>query len=82
MNPYQIQKISENQHQSCPCGAVAEHPYGLCRKCHAGMTWRRRDAGTARHASRRRRGSQARERGRILALATSMFRTSSKGGDL
>jgi hypothetical protein len=82
MNLYQIYKIAEDRRQSCPCGALAEHPHGLCRKCHAGMIWRRRNVGTTRHSSRRRRGSQARERVRILALATSMFRTSSKGDDL
>jgi hypothetical protein len=82
MNPHQIYKIAEVRHQSCPCGAVAEHHHGLCRKCHAGMTWRRRNAGTARNSSRRRRGRQSRERGRLLALVTSSFRTSGKGADL
>jgi hypothetical protein len=28
----------------CPCGATAAHRYGLCRKCQARATWKRRKA--------------------------------------
>jgi hypothetical protein len=67
--------------RQCPCGAIPEYPHGLCRKCHAGMVWRRRKSSSARHTTPRRRGRQSRARSRILALTESMSRTSSKGGD-
>ena len=73
--------IAQERARHCPCGATPESPYGLCRKCHAAMAWRRRKAGPPRRASRRRRGRQSRERSRILALAESMFRTNRKGAD-
>lgn len=75
--------LAEDWHRrSCPCGAISEHPYGLCRKCHARMTWRRRTAETTRRAARRRRrGRQVRERARLVALAASMVRLG-RGADL
>lgn len=82
MHPDIILTIAQQQIRSCPCGAAAEYRYGMCRKCHAGMVWRRRQAGSTRRAVRRRRGRQSRERSRILALAESMLRASDKGADL
>lgn len=72
MHPSITLKITQNQTRPCPCGATPEYPHAMCRKCHASMVWRRRKAGPARHASRRRRGRQSRERRRILAFAESM----------
>lgn len=37
----------------CPCGAKAEHEYGICRKCQARATWRRRHATRTRRTVRR-----------------------------
>jgi hypothetical protein len=82
MHPDIILTIAQHQTRSCPCGAAAEYRYGMCRKCYAGMVWRRRQAGPARCAARRRRGRQSRERARVLAFAQSMFRASGKGADL
>jgi hypothetical protein len=72
MHPNPLVKLSLEPTHQCPCGAVPEYPHGMCCKCYAGMVWRRRKNGPARRASRRRRGRQSRERGRILALAESM----------
>lgn len=75
MHPTLVSLLAEQRRWSCPCGAAPEHPHGLCRKCHARMTWRRRTAETARRAARRRRrGRQARERARLVTLAASMVR--------
>jgi hypothetical protein len=82
MHPSLIAALVEDRRRSRPCGAVPQHPYGLCRKCHARMEWRRRNAQPARYTARRRRGRQARECARILALATSMFRASGRGADI
>jgi hypothetical protein len=81
MHPTLVPLLTEDRHrQACPCGAVSEHPYGLCRKCHARMTWRRRITDSAhRGARRQRRGRSARERARMLALAVSMVRTNRTG---
>jgi hypothetical protein len=81
MHSITIITIAQQYTHQCPCGATPEYPHGLCRKCHAGMVWRRRKAaGSARRTSRRRRGHVSRDRGRILALAESMSRTS-RGAD-
>jgi hypothetical protein len=81
MHPTLVPLLTEDRHrQNCLCGAASEHPYGLCRKCHARMTWRRRTADTARRAARRqRRGQSARERALMLALAASMVRANRAG---
>jgi hypothetical protein len=81
MHPDILLTIAQQQTRSCPCGATPEHPYGLCRKCYAGMVWRRRKAGSTRRAARRRRGRQSRERSRILTFAESMIRANGKGAD-
>jgi len=82
MHPTLVSLLVEDRRRSCPCGATPEHAHGLCRKCHARMTWRRRTAEvTRRVARRRRRGRQARERARLAALAASMVRTG-RGADL
>ncbi|HXL89134.1 MAG TPA: hypothetical protein VN969_09155 [Streptosporangiaceae bacterium] len=77
-----INQLTEIQRRSCPCGAVPEPSHGLCRKCFSGMVWRRRKAKPVRHATRRRRGWQAHERARSLALAEAKFHASGKWGDL
>jgi hypothetical protein len=70
----------DRHRQNCPCGAVPEHPYGLCRKCHARMTWRRRTTDNVRRAARRqRRGRSTRGRARMLAFAASMTRANRTG---
>ena len=79
MHPNTIITIPQRYTRQCPCGAVPECPHSMCRKCHAGMVWRRRKAGPPRHASKRRRGRQSRERTRILIEST--FRANSMGAD-
>jgi hypothetical protein len=81
MHPTLVPLLTEDRHrQNCPCGAVAERPYGLCRKCHARMTWRRRTVDTAHRAARRqRRGRSARELARMLTLAASIVRANRTG---
>ena len=74
--------IAEHQRRSCPCGAAAEHAYGLCRKCHARMEWRRRNARPRRRNARRRSGRRARDRARVLASTASMFRATGNEVDL
>jgi hypothetical protein len=79
MHPNTTITFPQRYTRKCPCGATPEYPHGLCRKCHAGMTWRRRKSSSSRHTTRRRRGRQSRDRGRILALTESISRASTKG---
>jgi hypothetical protein len=81
MHPNTSITIPQQYTHQCPCGAAPEYPHGLCRKCHAGMVWRRRKSSSARHVNRRRRGRQSRDRSRVLAFTESIFRTSSNRAD-
>lgn len=38
---------------SCPCGARADKPNGLCGKCRSRLTWQRQIAHADRAAARR-----------------------------
>ena len=33
MHPILVAALSKDQHQRCPCGAVTQQPYRLCRGC-------------------------------------------------
>jgi hypothetical protein len=73
--------FAQDNSWSCSCGAIAEQQHGLCRKCYAGMTWRRHTSGSARKTSRRRRGRLSRERARILSVAATMTGSNGSGAD-
>jgi hypothetical protein len=75
---YLITALAGDMRRHCPCGAVAEQPDGLCRKCHARMLWRRKTARTSRRAARR----LAKRRGaRLLASAMSFLQSTGKGAE-
>ena len=52
--------LAEQRRRQCPCGAVADRPFGLCRKCQDRNAWRRKTTSTRRKATRRRFGRRAR----------------------
>jgi len=79
MNPGLLAAIAAQRHHQCPCGAATEQSYGLCRKCHARMAWRRHHTRTSRRAARRMAARQAREGARIFAYAVSLLHVTSKG---
>jgi hypothetical protein len=68
--------LAGDRRRQCPCGAVAEQPHGLCRKWHAYMVWRRKTTRATRHAARRQAAGHG---ARLLAVAMSLLRTTSKG---
>jgi hypothetical protein len=75
--------LAQQQRNACPCGAVAEHAGGLCRKCLARLAWRERHTNPKRGNHRRRRtGRLAHERARNLALAAATFKHSGKRAEL
>jgi hypothetical protein len=68
--------LTQQQRNECPCGAVANHPGGQCRKCLARLAWRERHANPRRgvHHRRRSTGRLSHERARNLALAAAAAR--------
>lgn len=53
-HPYLLAALAEDRRRLCPCGAVAERPGALCRKCSARIAWRRKTTWTSRRTTRRR----------------------------
>jgi hypothetical protein len=78
-HPRLIAVLADDRRRQCPCGAVAEQPQRLCRKCHARMTWRRKTTRTSRRAARRLAAHQAHEGTRILASAMALLQAMGKG---
>lgn len=78
--PRLIAALADDRHRQCPCGAVAERPDRLCRKCRARLLWRRKTTRTSRRAARRLAAHQAHEEGtRIFASAMALLQAISKG---
>jgi len=71
--------LADDRHRQCPCGAVAEEPDRLCRKCHARMLWRRKTTRTGRRAARRLAALQAHEGTRIFASAMALLQVIGRG---
>jgi hypothetical protein len=47
MHPILVAALAEERHMRCPCGAVTQQPYRLCRGCHHGQHLDVRDHATA-----------------------------------
>jgi hypothetical protein len=50
MHPILITALAEDRRRRCPCGAVAQQRYGLCRECQVAAGWRPETARTRNHA--------------------------------
>jgi hypothetical protein len=75
-----VAALADERHRQCPCGAVAERPDRLCRKCHARMLWRRKTTRTSRRAARRLAAAlQAHEGTRIFASAMALLQVIGRG---
>ena len=57
--------LADQGRRQCPCGAVADRPLGLCRKCQDRNAWRRKSA-THRKTNRRRPSGRTRRVVRFL----------------
>jgi hypothetical protein len=77
--PRLIAALADERHRQCPCGAIAERPDRLCRKCHARMLWRRKTTRTSRRAARRLAAHQAHEGTRIFASAIALLQVIGRG---
>jgi hypothetical protein len=58
--------LADQRRRQCPCGAVADRPFGLCRKCQNRNAWRRKTTAGRRKATRRRLADGARNVARLL----------------
>jgi hypothetical protein len=79
-HPILIAALVEDRRRRCPCEAVAQQPYGLCRECQAVTVWRRDTERT------RRRGAPDCTRAgsletRLLACVTSLLQIIGKGAE-
>ena len=57
--------LADQGRRQCPCGAVADRPLGLCRKCQDRATWRRKTK-TRRKANHHRFSGRSRRIVRFL----------------
>ena len=48
--------LADQRRRQCPCGAVADRPFGLCRKCQDRKSWRRKSESTHRKSTHRKTG--------------------------
>jgi hypothetical protein len=58
--------LAEQRRHQCPCGAVADQSFGLCRKCQDRNAWLRKKGFTRRKATRHRIVHRARKVARIF----------------
>ena len=50
-HPILIAALVEDRRRRCPCGAVAQQPYGLCRECRQPLSGVARPRRTRRHGA-------------------------------
>jgi len=48
-HPILVVALVEDRQRRCPCGAVAQHCYGLCRECRAVAAWQQETGRTRYH---------------------------------
>jgi hypothetical protein len=58
--------LADQGRRQCPCGAVADRPFELCRKCRDRKAWRRKTTFARRKDNRRRIGRRVRNVARLL----------------
>ena len=70
--------LADQRRRQCPCGAIADRPFGLCRKCQDRNAWRRKAISTRRKTThsktaRRRISHRVHDIGRFLVGALSVL---------
>jgi hypothetical protein len=71
--------LADQRRRQCPCGAVADRPFGLCRKCQNRNAWRRKTTSGRRKAIRRRLADRARNVARFLVAVLAVLLTMTNG---
>jgi len=59
--------LADQRRRQCPCGAVADRPFELCRKCQDRKAWQRQATFSRRKAARGRHGRRTRNVARLFA---------------
>ena len=77
-HPDLLAALAQDRIRQCPCGATADRPYGLCRKCQARFAWRRKTASRRRQAARQRVDGRVRNVVRLLVGVMSLLLTTDK----
>jgi len=77
-HPILIAALVEDQRRRCPCAAVAQQPYALCRECQAIVVWQRETSRSSRRATLRSTLARTGE-ARLFARVTSLLQIISKG---
>ena len=73
--------LADQRRRQCPCGAVADRPFELCRKCQDRKAWRRKTESTHRKSTHRKTGRRRIGRrvhdvaGRLLIAALAVLLT-------
>ena len=77
-HPILIAALVGDRRRRCPCGAVAQQPYGPCRECQAAVVWRSTTARTNRRAAPNRTHAGS-AMTRFFARVASLIQIISKG---
>jgi hypothetical protein len=78
-HPIPVAALAEDRRRRCPCGAVPQQPYGLCRECHATAVWRHKTERASRNAATH--WTHARTARAWLARVASLLQVISKGAE-
>ena len=79
-HPILVAAIVEERRHQCPCGAVAQQSYGLCRGCRAAAVRRCEAARTGRRAAPNWTRAET-LKARLLAQLASLLQISKKGAE-
>jgi hypothetical protein len=71
--------LADQRRRQCLCGAVADRPFGLCRKCQNRNAWRRKTTASRRKAIRRLLADRARNVARFLVGVLAVLPTMING---
>jgi hypothetical protein len=77
-HPDLLAALAQDRIRQCPCGAITDRPFGLCRKCQARIAWRRKTASRRRQAARQRVDGRVRNVVRLLVGVMSLLLTTDK----
>jgi hypothetical protein len=77
-HPILIAALVEDRHRRCPCGAVTQQPYGLCRECEVAAVWQCETARSNRRAAPRTAYARTEKAG-LFARVASLLQIIGKG---
>jgi hypothetical protein len=69
--------LADQRRRQCQCGAVADRPVGLCRKCQDRNAWRRKTTTPRRKTGRRGFARRVDDAARFLAGAVTVLTVNS-----